>query len=120
MSRHPGPWTGALLVAAALALAACPTQQGGPPPAAPPGSDPSPSWSSGPSGEASSVALAPIEAGFTNCCSTEQYRIEIECGEMLKRCYEQQNGMWRQTYGRHCKEHLGESCYLEDCDAKCQ
>lgn len=118
MNRYPGSWTGAL-VAAALALAACP-MQGGPPPSAPPGSDPSPSWSSGTSPEAPGLALAPIEAGFTNCCSTDQYRIEIECGEMLKRCYENQNGVWRQTYGRHCKEHLGQSCYLEDCDAKCQ
>ena len=120
MRRRSGAWTGALLVAATTALAACPVQQGGPPPSAPPGSDPSPTWASGASATGASEALAPIEAGFTNCCSTERYRIEIECGEMLKRCYEQQDGLWRQTYGRHCKEHLGESFYLEDCDAKCQ
>ena len=64
--------------------------------------------------------LAPVEAGFTHCCGSERYRIEIECGEMLKRCYENKGGTWRQTYGRHCKEQLGEACYLEECDAKCQ
>ncbi|HTE54914.1 MAG TPA: hypothetical protein VK698_28870 [Kofleriaceae bacterium] len=120
MSRKRGGWTGAAVVAAALALIACPAQQGGPPPAEPAGADPSPAWASGGPAASPAVALAPVEAGFTNCCGTERYRIEIECGEMLKRCYENQGGTWRQTYGRHCKENLGEACYLEDCDAKCQ
>jgi hypothetical protein len=108
----------AALVAAALFLSACPAQQAGPPPG-PAASQASPAWSgSGP--EAAAADLAPIEPGFTHCCGSERYRIEIECGEMLKRCYENHGGLWRQTYGRHCKEQLGEACYLEECDAKCQ
>lgn len=109
----------AAVVAAAVGLLACPVRQGGPPPGSPAGGEPAPGWASG-SGGAAADPLSPVEPGFTNCCGTERYRMEIECGEMLKRCYENQGGTWRQTYGRHCKEELGEACYLEDCDAKCQ
>jgi hypothetical protein len=77
-----------------------------------------PGWSEG-SGEGA-ADLSAVEPGFTPCCGSARYRMEIECGEMLKRCYEYKNGGWKQTYGRHCKEQLGESCYLEDCDSKCQ
>jgi len=48
------------------------------------------------------------------------YRIEIDCSQMMKRCYTNETGTWQQTYGRHCRASLGESCYLADCDAKCQ
>jgi hypothetical protein len=111
----------AMLVAGATGLAACPTSRGGPAPSDPSLSpDPSPGWTGGQGAGEPAAAIAPIEAGFTPCCGTERYRIEIECGEMLKRCYENKGGIWRQTYGRHCKAELGEACYLEDCDAKCQ
>jgi len=112
----------ALLAASALVLLACPARQGAVPPAGPPpGAEPSPTWAAAsvPAAEPA-VVMAPVEAGFTHCCGSERYRIEIECGEMLKRCYENKGGRWRQTYGRHCKETLGEACYLEDCDSKCR
>lgn len=122
MSRAAGRWNRAVLAAAALAALAlfgCPAQQVGPPPVGPdapgePGGPEEPGGSTEPSG-----ASSPVEPGFTPCCGSARYRIEIECGEMLKRCYEFSGGRWRQTYGRHCKEQLGEGCYLENCDAKC-
>jgi hypothetical protein len=103
-------------------LLACPAQQGGPPPGNAPGSDPSQPWTAGggPGGGGVAYDDTPVESGFTHCCGSARYRMEIECGEMLKRCYEYSGGGWHQTYGRHCKEQLGEACYLEDCDAKCQ
>jgi len=113
----------ALLAASALGLLACPARQGAVPPAGPPpGAEPSPTWAAAsvPAAAEPAVVMAPVEAGFTHCCGSERYRIEIECGEMLKRCYENKGGRWRQTYGRHCKETLGEACYLEDCDSKCR
>ncbi len=119
MSRARRGPAAAVVIAAAVGLLACPMRQGGPPPGAGPGGGPAPGWASG-AGAESAEALSPVEPGFTNCCGTERYRMEIECGEMLKRCYENQSGIWRQTYGRHCKEQLGEACYLEDCDAKCR
>jgi hypothetical protein len=62
-----------------------------------------------------------VEAGFTHCCGNSVYRIEISCDGMVKRCYAKSGGGgWKQTYGRHCLRSLGEACYLEDCDAKCQ
>ncbi len=117
-----GKIAAALLAAAVLGLLACPSQQaGGPPPAAPSGPEPPPDWLTRPDAPVQqAVVMSPVEAGFTHCCGSERYRIEIECGEMLKRCYENKGGTWRQTYGRHCKEQLGEGCYLEECDAKCQ
>ena len=110
-----------ILAAAALALA-CSSR---PPPRAPdpvpPGPEPEPSWlTEAAPGAEPAAAISPVESGFTHCCGSERYRIEIECGEMLKRCYEKKGSTWRQTYGRHCKEELGEACYLQDCDAKCQ
>jgi hypothetical protein len=123
MKRGPrGTIGAALLAATALGLLACPSQRAAGPPAPPPsGPEPSPDWlaESVPAAEPA-VAMDPVEAGFTHCCGSERYRIEIECGEMLKRCYEKKGSTWRQTYGRHCKEELGEDCYLQDCDAKCQ
>jgi hypothetical protein len=123
MTRAPRwKYGAALLAAAALAVVACSSHPGvRTPPPPPPGPEPEPSWLAevAPSAEPA-AAISPVEAGFTHCCGSEQYRIEIECGEMLKRCYENKGGIWRQTYGRHCKEQLGEACYLERCDAKCQ
>jgi hypothetical protein len=117
-----GVRAGALLLVAAVVSLACPARQAVPPSGPPPGSEPEPGWasSSAPASAPASVAMSPVEAGFTHCCGTERYRIEIECGEMLKRCYEKKGGTWKQTYGRHCKEHLSEGCYLQDCDAKCR
>ena len=111
-----------LIAAAALGLFACPSQQSARRPAPPPsGPEPEPDWLSRPEPAVEqATAMSPVEVGFTHCCGSERYRIEIECGEMLKRCYENKGGTWRQTYGRHCKEQLGEGCYLEECDAKCQ
>jgi len=107
---------GAALLAAAAVLLACPAQQGGPPAPSAPLADPSDSAA----GADPSAAPTAVEPGFINCCGSARYRIEIECGEMLKRCYEREAGEWRQTYGRHCKEELGESCYLDGCDSRCR
>ena len=117
-----GKIAAALLAAAALGLLACPSQQAARQPAPPPsGPEPTPDWLSQPEPAVQqAVVMSPVETGFTHCCGSERYRIEIECGEMLKRCYENKGGRWRQTYGRHCKETLGEACYLEDCDSKCR
>jgi hypothetical protein len=117
--RRGGAGWAAVALGAVAALAACPAQQaGGPPPADPVESAPVAEQAVA---MASPVAAPdPVEAGFTHCCGTAQYRMEIECGEMLKRCYENAGGQWKQTYGRFCKEALSEGCYLEECDAKCQ
>jgi hypothetical protein len=124
MKRGAGATPGAaLLAAAALILLACPAQHQGQTPVPPPtGPEPAPTWLSEatPPAEPAVAMVAPVEAGFTFCCGSDHFRMEIECGEMLKRCYEHKGGTWRQTYGRHCKEQLGESCYLELCDSKCR
>jgi hypothetical protein len=116
MTRRARGAKGAVLVAVAVGLMACPAQQGGPPPAGVPGGATA-HWTVP---AAPALAMEPVEPGFTHCCGSERFRIEIECGEMLKRCYENQGGQWHQTYGRHCKDELGEACYLQECDAKCQ
>ncbi|HLU66170.1 MAG TPA: hypothetical protein VKZ63_07830 [Kofleriaceae bacterium] len=106
----------ALVIAVAL-VAACPGASPTPPgPAAPiaaPGAAPAPAVEQ-------PTEVQAVEAGFTHCCGNASYRIEIECGNMVKRCYSSETGAWRQTYGRHCLASLGEACYLQDCDAKCQ
>jgi len=123
MKRATGGTPGAALLAlAALVLFACPAPHPAPAPEPPPsGPEPAPSWLEEPAPpvEPAVAVVAPVEAGFTFCCGSEKFRMEIQCGEMLKRCYENKRGKWRQTYGRHCKEKLGESCYLELCEAKC-
>lgn len=64
--------------------------------------------------------VEPVEAGFNHCCGNDSYRIEITCNGMIKRCYTNETGVWKQTYGRHCLSELGRACYLEECDAHCQ
>lgn len=105
----------ALLVGALLCLA-CPGAKAPPPAAPPPAAPPA----AAPAAEPAPAAVSPVEAGFTHCCGNGSYRIEIDCNQMMKRCYSNETGSWRQTYGRHCRASLGESCYLADCDAKCQ
>lgn len=106
----------ALFIAVVAFCAACPAAKA-PPPAPPP---PAPQPVVQPPPEPEPQVVAPIEAGFVNCCGNASYRIEIDCSQMMKRCYSNETGSWRQTYGRHCRASLGESCYLADCDAKCQ
>jgi hypothetical protein len=65
-------------------------------------------------------AMGPSQPGFSFCCGDGRLKIEIACADMLKRCYERRGSRWRATYGRHCKRALGEDCYLQDCDARCQ
>jgi hypothetical protein len=113
-------WWIALLLATALGCAARST----PPPPAEPESGPVAvtvepmvvSWRDEP---ARAAEHAPSEPGFTFCCGDGRYKLEIDCSDMLKRCYERRDGGWAATYGRHCKTSLGEACYLDDCDARC-
>ncbi len=106
----------ALFIAVVVVCAACPGSKAPPPAPPPPAPTPVPEPAPAPEPQ----AVAPIEAGFVNCCGNGSYRIEIDCNQMMKRCYTNETGTWRQTYGRHCRASLGESCYLQDCDAKCQ
>lgn len=105
----------ALVAAGLLACVACPGAKA--PPPAPPEPAPPPVPAPAPAPE---PAVSPVEAGFVHCCGNGTYRIEIDCSQMMKRCYTSETGSWQQTYGRHCRASLGESCYLQDCDAKCQ
>ncbi len=106
----------ALLAALLVGVVACPGAKA-PPPAPPePAPEPLPPPAPAPQPE----AVVPVESGFVHCCGNGSYRIEIDCSQMMKRCYTKETGSWRQTYGRHCRASLGESCYLQDCDAKCQ
>lgn len=100
------------------ALAACPAQTA-PPPAAPPPA-PTPMPEPAPAPAPAPVLPSAVEPGFTHCCGNDQFRIEIECGQMVKRCYESKQGGWKQTYGRHCLKSLGQDCYLSECDSRCQ
>jgi hypothetical protein len=109
----------ALFLLAGVLLAGCPGSAAPPPGAQQP--------MAGPVAPEPAVAAEPVaapvqavESGFTHCCGNTSYRIEIQCGGMVKRCYSSDGGNWRQTYGRHCLSSLGEACYLQDCDAKCQ
>lgn len=65
------------------------------------------------------VATAAVEPGFVHCCGTLDIKMEVECGDRLKRCYVREDGEWKQTYGRHCKSALGSACYLHMCDDAC-
>jgi hypothetical protein len=111
----------AVALAGTLALACrggTGAQPGPAAPAAPPeaAAPPAPAPAAAPA----APPVSPVEPGFTYCCGDDQMRMEILCGDMLKRCYQKVGGRWKQTYGRHCRERLGDSCFLEDCDAKCQ
>lgn len=114
------------ITAAALLVAACTGGSGGPAPApeqpAVAVAEPARSGVAGPkevAEEAVFVSTPAVEQGFTHCCGTLDYKMEVECGDRLKRCYIQEDGQWKQTYGRHCKRNLGDSCYLHLCDDAC-
>lgn len=69
--------------------------------------------------QASFVATPAVDPGFTHCCGDLHYKMEVDCGDRLKRCYVREGGEWKQTYGRHCKSQLGSACYLHLCDDAC-
>lgn len=102
-----------------VALIGCPAQST-PPATQPPPAQPPPEPAVQPAPVPAVVAPDPIEQGFKHCCGNASHRIEINCGGMVKRCYSNETGSWRQTYGRHCLASLGQACYLEKCDAHCQ
>ena len=60
------------------------------------------------------------EPGFSHCCGDSEYMMEVDCSEMLMRCYERKRGRWKQTYGKHCKKTLGQECYLHTCHNVCE
>jgi hypothetical protein len=62
---------------------------------------------------------APDHEGFTYCCGNSDFKLAIQCNDGIKRCYEQTDTGWSQTYGRHCKKWLGETCYLQTCERVC-
>jgi hypothetical protein len=57
--------------------------------------------------------------GFTYCCGNNNFKMEIQCDDGIKRCFENTQAGWEQTYGRHCKRTLGETCYLTTCERVC-
>ena len=62
-----------------------------------------------------------VEPGFLHCCGDDQYILEIDCRQGVKRCYKpSRRGDWRHTYGRECKHALSQTCYLESCDVVCE
>ena len=66
------------------------------------------------------VEPAATERGFTHCCGSEQYKLEIDCGDMIMRCYRRgSEGRWHYTYGRLCRKHLDDGCYPAGCDDVC-
>lgn len=109
----------ALFVLAMMLCAGCPAT-GAPPPGAQQPAAGEPTASPSMAADPGAAQVQAVESGFTHCCGNASYRIEIQCGGMIKRCYSSEGGDWQQTYGRHCLSSLGEDCYLQDCDAKCQ
>jgi hypothetical protein len=90
-----------------------------PPPPTPAAPAPGQAVAVAPQAHAQHFAEA-AEPGFSHCCGNDEFQLDIECGERLARCYERDGDeSWRQTYGRHCKEQLGTSCYLHGCADKC-
>lgn len=61
-----------------------------------------------------------LEPGFMHCCGDTEYMMEVDCSERLMRCYSNTGDHWKQTYGRHCKQNLGQACYLEACVVACE
>jgi hypothetical protein len=108
-----------VLAVLALALVGCPAQPTPPPEPPPPAPAPEPEPQQ-PAPAAAPVLPSAVEAGFTHCCGNAEFRIEIQCSQMLKRCYESKQGGWKATYGRHCLKSLGQDCYLSECDSRCQ
>jgi hypothetical protein len=63
---------------------------------------------------------AATEPGFTYCCGNADFKLEIECGIRLKRCYTRRpGGGWEHTFGRYCKQELGDACYMSACEQRC-
>ena len=60
-----------------------------------------------------------FEAGFTHCCGDFDHVMQVDCSDRLLRCYENQHGSWRQTYGRVCQKALEPSCYERGCIYVC-
>lgn len=60
-----------------------------------------------------------FEAGFTHCCGDFDHVMQVDCSDRLLRCYENQQGSWRQTYGRVCAKALEPSCYERGCIYVC-
>ncbi len=64
---------------------------------------------------------AGLESGFTHCCGDVDYAMQVDCSDRLMRCYENDSAAgWQQTYGRNCKEALGQGCYEQGCLAVCE
>lgn len=115
-SAHAALWLG--VVGAAALLSACPgTRHPAAAPVTP--AEPAPAAAGPPAAEPAATP-APIEAGFTYCCGNGSYRMEVMCGDMLKRCYQNVAGTWHQTYGHYCRDQLGDDCFLQDCEARCE
>ena len=61
-----------------------------------------------------------MEPGFTHCCGNSDYMIQMDCSDQLMRCYESNDGHWKQTYGKYCKHALRRECYLVTCSLVCE
>lgn len=61
-----------------------------------------------------------IEDGFTHCCGNAEYVMEMDCSDRLLRCYKRSGDSWKQTFGKHCRNALGEECYLQQCNTICE
>ncbi len=60
-----------------------------------------------------------LEVGFTHCCGDVEYVMQVDCSDRLMRCYANESDGWQQTYGRSCKEALGQGCYERGCVSVC-
>lgn len=60
-----------------------------------------------------------LEQGFIHCCGDVDYAMQVDCSDRLMRCYENDLSGWQQTYGRSCKEALGQGCYEQGCLSVC-
>lgn len=65
------------------------------------------------------IETPPVETRFKHCCGNLDFKMEVDCQDQLRRCYEYKNGSWTQTFGRRCKEELGELCYQKLCNEVC-
>ncbi len=101
-------------------IAGCYVEPAPPPPAAPPRPQPvvrAPAPAPAPPPR---VREAAVEAGYHYCCGNDSYRLDIGCGYLELRCYKRTALGWERTYGRFCKENLGDQCYLNGCDDICR
>ena len=65
------------------------------------------------------VETPAVEANFQHCCGNLEFKMEVDCQDQLRRCYTYESGKWTQTFGRRCKEELGEECYQRLCNEVC-